>query len=202
MFVERVWDVPLLLMPYIGALKAWLYMPIFGTFGVSPATIRIPAVLLSAATLLLGYGIGRRFLRPPLAIVFLLLMATDPAFIIQSRLDWGPVVIGLFLKLLALWFLTEVLTRGSGLAFAGFLTACALGVFDKLTFSWFANGAIVAGVLVYGRQLPAYARRAPIRTTLAVMALAGVWYASFERISFLVRRPVTFENPNTADRLQ
>src|SRR3954465_8078858 len=51
----KIGPVPLLLMEYIGALKAWLFMPIFALCGVSPETIRIPMLLLSAGTLVLVY---------------------------------------------------------------------------------------------------------------------------------------------------
>jgi len=35
-FVIRILGIPLFTMPYLGALKAYLYYPIFGVFGVAP----------------------------------------------------------------------------------------------------------------------------------------------------------------------
>ena len=43
--------IPTMLMPYIGALKAWLYTPIFSVFGVTVDSIRLPALLLAALAL-------------------------------------------------------------------------------------------------------------------------------------------------------
>jgi hypothetical protein len=44
----RIGNFPVLLMPYIGGLKAYLYYLIFKIFGVSAYTIRLPMIFLSA----------------------------------------------------------------------------------------------------------------------------------------------------------
>src|SRR5947209_16830245 len=49
----RLGRLPFLVFPYMGALKAWGYYPIFHHFGVSALTIRLPAILLAAVTLLI-----------------------------------------------------------------------------------------------------------------------------------------------------
>ena len=57
----RGWlGIPLMVFPYIGALKAWIYTPIFALFGVSALSIRFPVVLISCGTLALGYTLVRR----------------------------------------------------------------------------------------------------------------------------------------------
>ena len=57
----RSWlGIPLMVFPYIGALKAWIYTPIFALFGVSAVSIRLPVVLISCGTLALGYTLVRR----------------------------------------------------------------------------------------------------------------------------------------------
>src|SRR5436305_13946762 len=48
----RLGSVPLFIMPYLGALKACIYAPIFGRFGVSALTIRLPSILFAAVSLL------------------------------------------------------------------------------------------------------------------------------------------------------
>src|SRR5215813_5473696 len=50
----KFFGLPLLIFPYIGALKSWIYTPIFAVFGVSPVTIRLPAIIISCGTLALG----------------------------------------------------------------------------------------------------------------------------------------------------
>src|SRR5437764_7405456 len=41
-------SVPFLVFPYMGALKAWVYAPVFRFFGVSALTIRLRAILIRA----------------------------------------------------------------------------------------------------------------------------------------------------------
>ena len=53
MIQMRLGSVPLLIMPYLGALKAWISAPVFSLFGVSALTIRLPAIPLAAVTLLI-----------------------------------------------------------------------------------------------------------------------------------------------------
>src|SRR6202042_2575764 len=45
--------ITLMVFPYIGALKSWLYDPIFAVFGISPASIRVPVVLIVSGSLFL-----------------------------------------------------------------------------------------------------------------------------------------------------
>src|SRR5439155_907360 len=65
----KLGSVPLLIMPYLGALKAWIYAPVFHLFGVSPLTVRLPAILLAAVTLLIFYRAIRDALGLILAVV-------------------------------------------------------------------------------------------------------------------------------------
>jgi 4-amino-4-deoxy-L-arabinose transferase-like glycosyltransferase len=150
---KRVGGVPVMLMPYIGALKAWLYYPIFATFGVSVWTIRLPVILIAATTLLVYYLLLRKILGRGWACGVVWLMALNPAFLFTSRLDWGPVVLMQFFKatMLFLWF--AYLERPSFQKLAG-LGACAiLGFFDKFNFIWLIL-ALGSGVLfVYSEEI-------------------------------------------------
>src|ERR1043166_1960578 len=102
----RLGSVPLLIMPYLGALKAWIYVPVFRFFGVSPLTIRLPTILIAAATLLVFFQLIRTKLGVVWAISAVVIMAADPANLFPSRLDWGPTVLMHFFQaaILALWF--------------------------------------------------------------------------------------------------
>jgi len=103
---KRLGPVPVLINPYLGALKAWLYAPIFRLFGVSPVTVRLPTILLAAVTLLILYGAMRDTLGSAWAAIVVWIMAVDPANLFPSRLDWGPTVLMHFFQalILALWF--------------------------------------------------------------------------------------------------
>jgi len=106
MIYTRLGSVPLLIMPYLGALKAWIYAPVFGLFGVSALTIRLPAILIAALTLLILFQLMQSQVGAAWALVATWLMAVDPANLFPSRLDWGPTVLMHFFQaaMLALWF--------------------------------------------------------------------------------------------------
>src|SRR5213080_4824423 len=98
----RLGPVPLRVFPFIGALKAWIYTPIFRLFGVSALTIRLPVILIAAVTLLIFY----HAMREKLGGIFVWIMTVDSANLFPSRLDWGPTVLMPFFQaaILALWF--------------------------------------------------------------------------------------------------
>lgn len=146
---KRIGDLPVMLMPYIGALKAWLYYPIFKVFGIDYSTIRLPAILLGALALGLTWKYVHHSFGSTAASIFLIMAAVEPSSIFHSRLDWGPTALmmvfrgGLLLSL-AYWFHSG---KSKYLLLA--ITCAGLGTFDKLNFIWIASSAFVAGVLVY-----------------------------------------------------
>jgi hypothetical protein len=168
---KSVMGVPVMLMPYIGALKSYVYYPIFFWLGVSPATIRWPVIVISAATLLLAYAVARRVMTAGWAIALLALAASDPAFIGLTKLDYGPVVLGSFLRVLAVLAFLEFVRTGGRLAALAMVAAIVLGLFDKLHFIWFVNALAVAAVVVFHRELGAVARTYSRRFTATVMVL-------------------------------
>ena len=171
---KRVLGVPVMLMGYIGALKAYLYYPIFQLFGVSPGTVRWPVIGLSLVTLAVGYAVARFSFGRLASALLTLVVATDPAFIYMSTLDYGPVVLMLLLKLLALWFALRLVVRGATRDLWGVCLACALGLFDKLNFIWFVVAlGLVAGLLFRTELARAY-RRNPTGFALPLIGLTVV----------------------------
>ena len=149
----RLGSVPLLIMPYLGALKAWVYAPVFWLFGVSPLTIRLPAILLAAMTLLVLFQLMRAKLGPVWAIVALWIMAVDPANLFPSRLDWGPTVLMHFFQaaIIALWFSYRDKPKLWKLVL---ICICAgLGFFDKFNFIWLLLAFVVGILLCYPDSL-------------------------------------------------
>jgi hypothetical protein len=89
----RMGNFPVLLMTYMGALKAYIYYPIFKIFGVSVYSIRIPTIIISALALYLLVIAVRDFFNWKIALTTLTLIAIDASFINQTRYDNGPTVI-------------------------------------------------------------------------------------------------------------
>lgn len=146
-------SVPVLLMPYIGALKSYLYFPIFALFGVSILTIRLPAILLTAVALYLLYRLLKKIVGSLLSVCILFLTALDASFIIFTRLDFGPVVIDFFLKITALFFLWSYIKTLRLIHIILFWVTMSLGVFNKLNFVWYLNAYIVAFIIIYGKSV-------------------------------------------------
>lgn len=146
---RRVGDIPVMLMPYIGALKAWLYYPIFKIFEINYFSIRLPALLLGALAIGLTWKYVQNQFGPMAASIFLITAVVEPSTIFHSRLDWGPTALmmvfrgGLLLSL-AYWFYSG---KSKYLLLA--LACAGLGIFDKLNLIWIATAAFVAGMLVY-----------------------------------------------------
>jgi len=157
--------IPLMLMGYIGALKALLYTPIFALFGMNPTAVRLPVVLAGLITLLVTYLLVQRIFGRWVAVSASLLLATDPTFIFANKLDWGPVSLMLLLEVSSLYFLWRWLAGGEPhfLVIAGFLLG--LGLYNKVIFIWFIAALLVSlllcfqeqvrGLLTAGRMFPA-----------------------------------------------
>lgn len=143
---------PLMMMPYLGAVKAWLHAPIFAAFGVNPWTVRLPSILLSAASLAVVYRFTQRALGTSWALAALAMLAVDPAMIWHTRIDWGPVVVATLCKLVALAALWTWLETGTMAAFCAVIAACAIGFIDKLNFLWVIVAYAIATAVVFPRK--------------------------------------------------
>jgi hypothetical protein len=146
---KRLFGFPIMLMPYIGALKSWLYFPIFKFFGINFVTIRLPAVLLGA----LALGLTWRYVYLQFgvlpAIFFILMAAVEPGSLFHSRFDLGPTALMMIFRGGLLLFLTFWLEKGEKRYLIYALTCVLLGTFDKLNFLWIAISTFVAGIFVY-----------------------------------------------------
>lgn len=147
---STTWVERLMLMPYMGALKPWIYALWLPLAGHAAWAVRLPMILVSAATLGLIYRTVSRFVEPGPALALLALVAGDALYLLTSRYDWGPVVLQRF----CFWGALAVLTGGVSArrAFlAGLLSG--LGLFDKLSLHWLLVAGAAAALAFYPRQL-------------------------------------------------
>jgi 4-amino-4-deoxy-L-arabinose transferase-like glycosyltransferase len=171
--------IPTMLMPYIGAVKAWLYAPIFTVFGVSVDSVRVPAVLLAALALVFAVLLVYRLLGRWPAVVLAVLLATDPVYGAVSRADWGPIVISALLRVSALLCYFAFLRREAVRYLWLLVLALSLGLFNKLDYVWFIAALGVAALVVHHRELLAILRRRVAAVLVPVAVLAGVLIAAF-----------------------
>ncbi len=175
---------------YNGALKGWLW-GLFFAAGRSIYTVRVPAALLGGLTLALFYCWVRRVYSHPTALVALLLAATDPVYIITSRIDSGPVVLQRLLLMAAVvaassWLLDPARAARwhTQLAASGFCLGLAL--WDKATFAWCLLALAASLLILFPREILRHLRPAP----------AAVFLLFF----FLGSLPLLVYNARTQDR--
>lgn len=151
---------PVMILPYLGALKAWLYRPWIDLVEANTFWLRLPPMLLGTAGLAFAYLSAKRLLGAPPALAGLLLAATDTTLYWTTRIDWGPVALQRFLLALAVYLGLRAKRQRAPLyaLAAGF--CCGLGVWDKLSFAWLLAAAATALALAYPfRRTWLWARR-------------------------------------------
>jgi 4-amino-4-deoxy-L-arabinose transferase-like glycosyltransferase len=160
----QIGGIPILVSPYIGALKSWIYAPIFSVFGGSALTIRLPVILITTAGLPLVYIAVRNLVNRPVALLSVTLLSFDNSVFWLTRDDVGPNAIEFFLKCAALLCCARLARDRRPRWVVLLLIVLALGAFNKLNFIWTVNAAVAASVVV-----AVYYRRA-LRSARAVVA--------------------------------
>ena len=166
-------ELPVMLMPYIGALKAWLYYPIFKLFGVTAYSVRWPMVLLGALTLWINYLVLLRAFSRPVALVFLAMAAVEPATLFHTRLDWGPTALMMCFRSLMLLATVQWLRTQQPRWLLALLAAALFGIFDKLNYLWLCVALAAALLTVYPRTLLEFCR-SNLRFSMVTAAVVGV----------------------------
>lgn len=199
---SRLFGVPTMVMPYSGALKSWLYYPLFKLVGVSVTSIRLPVVALLVATTVIAFQFSRRLLGAWPAALLALLMATDPAFMTMAKADWGPVALSAFFRIVALaaYFAWARTQRSRWLwVLAG---AIVLGVFNKLDFLAFAAALGVAAVVVDHRGIAERLRGRLLPNGLPLAALGMLLVVEYVEIVRPARAfPVARSNADLLGRV-
>lgn len=173
--ISRWHGVPILLMEYIGALKAWIYNPIFSVWDVNPWSVRIPALLIGiSGEIFLIFALKHLF-DWKTALIGAPLLLLDPDVLMHSRLDWGPNALGYFFRGAVILSMSLWISKKS----IGFLwmalVSTLLGCFDKLNFIWIGASAFGALAVVYRREIcTAWSARRVQYTTLFICVALGL----------------------------
>ena len=179
--------IPTMIFAYTGALKSWLYEPVFAIFGTGPAAIRVPVVLLSSAGLILLFLAVRDLVNRPVALLAFVTLCFDNSVFWLTRDDVGPSAIEFFLKCAAV-FCAARWARAPGVRWTGLLVVVlALGVSNKLNFIWTVDAAVAASAVVivlYRRSLGRHVRDLAVWCAgLAAVYGAFLWYYLANRAS-------------------
>jgi 4-amino-4-deoxy-L-arabinose transferase-like glycosyltransferase len=163
-------NIPLMIIPYLGALKAWLYVPLLKFFVVTPFLLRLPSLIAGAGSVWLLFAILDRVSGRRAAIAGALLLATDASFLIATSYDFGPVAL-LHLLVLAGVFLVlqfDSTEKSAYLAMAFFFFGLAL--WYKALVVWMLGGLAVASIIVFPRRI--FVLLSPARVAIAAGALS------------------------------
>ncbi len=163
--------VPIMLMTYLGTLKAALYVPVLKVLGPNHYTLRGPMLVAGALSIWFFFLALRRVSGNKAALLAALLLATDAIYLQTSIFDWGPVALQHLFFTLTFYLLVRYWSepRPLWLFLAGL--ACGLALWDKALFIWHLAGFGVALAVFLPKQLWAVARN---RRTLGAVTLGFV----------------------------
>ena len=180
MFVAaRILGIPVLILPYYGALKSALFAPVFALFGVSPLSIRVPAIIISATSLIVAYQLARGLVGRWGAAILVMLMASCPAFVMMSKVDWGPTVLPMLLKLAAFLAFFKLLQTKRVRWLWVLLAIFVLGFYNKEDFQWVIVAVTIAAGVCYWRPLVDIIHSRPRATTAAIATFVCVGLVGF-----------------------
>jgi 4-amino-4-deoxy-L-arabinose transferase-like glycosyltransferase len=142
-----------MIMGYIGALKAWLYTPIFSLLGISVWTLRVPVLLAGVATVWLFASLLARLSGPLAAAIGALLLATDPIFLTTTVFDWGPVALQQLLLVGAMLALVRFAERRKERDLVIGCFALGLALWHKAVLLWLLVAMAASAAALAGREL-------------------------------------------------
>jgi hypothetical protein len=147
--IERIGNFPVYICTYMGALKAYLYYPIFSWFGISAMSIRLPMILLTATSMLvLFYAVNAAFGRKTAWVALILLMVC-PSIMAHTRTDNGPPAISYFISTLCFYFTFKFYTTRRTVFLAMLYSICWVGIYYNIKFIWFINSLFFALPFLY-----------------------------------------------------
>ncbi len=159
--------IALMLISYLGALKSWIYGPIFKIWRPSATSIRVPVLLAGALTIWLFWRLLRRIAGDRAAAVGAILLAADSLFLLTTCFDWGPVALQHLLLVSGVLCLArfhqeqKIQSLALGFFFFG------LGLWDKAVFIWMLSGMVISTAVLFHQEL----RKAFSLRNLAVAAI-------------------------------
>ena len=120
-----------------GALKVYLFLPLFSLFGPSVTVMRIMNLCVGVGNIALTYCLARRFLARFPSFVVSSLLVLDPNFIFETRVDWEPSSFAYLFRVAGSFFLAEGWLKREKVKMALSLACFALGVYNRVTFHIF-----------------------------------------------------------------
>ena len=162
----RSW--PLMIIPYVGATKAYVALPLFAALGTSAEVARLAGILLGGLGIaglvtLIGTQVG-----PGAGLLVGALLAIHPSYLDFTVFDNGGVSVWMGAFGLIALALAHHLHRRSTISALLLGIAAGLGVWARANVVWLLASAIAAAFFVWGR------RALPRTKHVAAMVLGGL----------------------------
>jgi len=166
--------IPLMVMTYIGTLKAWLYRPLMKMFGTGLILLRLPMLLAGVLSVWLFYRLLDRMAGKRAATIGCILLAADSSYLLTTVYDWGPVALQHLLLIGGMLRLVDFYqNRRPKALFWGFCLF-GLALWDKALAAWMLSGMGVAAFLVMPRQFLALCTRRHLATAVLSFVLGAL----------------------------
>ena len=143
---------PIMVGKYIGPIESYLLVPFFLLFGIGVFSLRLMPITIALITLLLVYYLCKAWFDKRMALITVLLIATNSAFVQYSRVGIYRAelfqIFFLWAGLLSLWGYFEK-KKDFYLYFGFFLFG--LGLSAKIMFLWYLSGLVIACLILRKR---------------------------------------------------
>ena len=154
----RPW--PLMIIPYVGAAKAFVALPLFAAFGTSAEVARMTAVLLGCVGIAgLVALLGSR-IEAAAGFIVGVLLALHPSYLDFTVFDNGGVSVWMASMGLLALALANHLRRSTGASAMLLGLAAGVGVWARANFLWLLVAAAIAALVAFGRRAVPPARHA------------------------------------------
>lgn len=167
-------QIPIMLMSYLGALKAWIYSPIFAVFGPGVRSIREPMLVAGAASIWLFFLLLRRIACDRTALIGCTILAADSIYLLTTVYDWGPVALQHLLLLGGVYLLVRFYQTMSRVSLAGGAFLLGLVMWDKALAIWMLSGIFIAAMLTFPRRILAVTGKKSLLTFGAFFAFGAL----------------------------
>ncbi len=143
---------PLMIIPYVGATKAYVALPLFAALGANAEVARLTAVLLGCVgiaglVILVGNQVGAAA-----GLVVGVLLAVHPSYLDLTVFDNGGVSVWMAATGLLALALVNHIRRRSVLSALLLGVAAGLGVWARANVLWLLASILVAAALAFGRR--------------------------------------------------
>jgi 4-amino-4-deoxy-L-arabinose transferase-like glycosyltransferase len=198
-------QLPLMLMSYLGTLKTWIYQPLFYLVGIGKLSLRFPALLAGTATIWLFYRLLCRLAGERAAAIGSGLLALDATYLLTTCFDWGPVALQHLLLLGGVLLLLRFWEEGNERALAGGFFLFGLALWDKALAVWILGGLGIAALVTIPRQVTraVTVRRLGVATlALALGALPLILYNIHTRGEGTFRGSAVYDASHIPEKTQ